>query len=260
MDHRPCIALNVARLLGFQTMCDSTGFSGWSGGLREPSAHKRVWTQQCPRAESLSRVRLFVTPWTVARQASLHGILQARVLGWVAISSSRGSSRPGIELESPASPPLAGRFFTTEPPETPLDSAGTPSVSALLPSPLTWTLKGSGLTAPGFGALTFSSKILRFQWNEPCSKAESQPYKCQLRGSARQAAGVSKVGDLPSISFLVSFVSAQRNAIFVERRAHKSSKCLRQCLCVPCPPVLSCPHFRDCTRHRPCVYPWVLCL
>ena len=32
----------------------------------------------------------------------LHGILQARVLEWVAISFSRGSSRPGIEPVSPA--------------------------------------------------------------------------------------------------------------------------------------------------------------
>ena len=42
-------------------------------------------------AKSLSHVRLFATPWTGARQAppSL-GILQARVLEWVAMSSARG--------------------------------------------------------------------------------------------------------------------------------------------------------------------------
>ena len=33
-------------------------------------------------------------PWTVAHQASLHGILQARLLEWVAMPSSRESSRP----------------------------------------------------------------------------------------------------------------------------------------------------------------------
>ena len=53
----------------------------------------------------LNRVWLFATPWTVAYQAppsmdctlpgsSLHGILQARVLEWVAISFFRGSSQP----------------------------------------------------------------------------------------------------------------------------------------------------------------------
>ena len=36
------------------------------------------------KVKSVSRVRLFATPWTV------HGILQARILEWVAISFSRG--------------------------------------------------------------------------------------------------------------------------------------------------------------------------
>ena len=38
---------------------------------------------------------LFATPWTVALQAPLSmGILQARILEWVPMPSSRGSSRP----------------------------------------------------------------------------------------------------------------------------------------------------------------------
>ena len=40
-------------------------------------------------------VQFFATPWTVARQAPLSmGILQARILEWVAIPFSRGSSQP----------------------------------------------------------------------------------------------------------------------------------------------------------------------
>ena len=43
----------------------------------------------------LSHVRLFATLWTVARQAPLSkGILQARILEWVVIPFSRGSSQP----------------------------------------------------------------------------------------------------------------------------------------------------------------------
>ena len=42
----------------------------------------------------LSRVQLFVTPWTVARQAPLSVILPARILERVAISFCGGSSRP----------------------------------------------------------------------------------------------------------------------------------------------------------------------
>ena len=47
---------------------------------------------------------------------SVHGIIQSRILEWVAISSSRGSSQPGTEPASPAAPAapeLADGFVTT---------------------------------------------------------------------------------------------------------------------------------------------------
>ena len=45
-------------------------------------------------AQSFSCVRLFATLWTSSPGSSVHGILQARMLEWVAIPYSRGSSRP----------------------------------------------------------------------------------------------------------------------------------------------------------------------
>ena len=45
--------------------------------------------------------------------SSVHGILQTRILEWVAMPSSRGSSQPGIEPASLLSTALAGEFFTT---------------------------------------------------------------------------------------------------------------------------------------------------
>ena len=48
--------------------------------------------------------------------SSVHGISQARLLEWVAISFSRESSQAKDQTHSPA---LAGRFFTTEPPGDP---------------------------------------------------------------------------------------------------------------------------------------------
>jgi len=42
--------------------------------------------------------------------SSVHGI-QARILEWVAISFSRGSSQPAVKPTSLASPALAGGFF-----------------------------------------------------------------------------------------------------------------------------------------------------
>ena len=45
--------------------------------------------------ESLSCVQLSVTPWTIAHQASLsEGFFQTRILEWIVISFSRGSSQP----------------------------------------------------------------------------------------------------------------------------------------------------------------------
>ena len=41
-------------------------------------------------------------------------ILQARILEWVIISSSNDLQGPGIKLVFPASPALAGEFFTAE--------------------------------------------------------------------------------------------------------------------------------------------------
>ena len=49
------------------------------------------------------------TPWTVA--SSVHGILQARILEWVAMPSSRASSQLEIEPVSPESPALAGGLY-----------------------------------------------------------------------------------------------------------------------------------------------------
>ena len=60
---------------------------------------------------------LTVIPWAVALQAPLSmGILQARTLEWVAMSSSRGSSQPRDPTKVSH---IAGRFFTSEPPESP---------------------------------------------------------------------------------------------------------------------------------------------
>ena len=48
---------------------------------------------------------------------SIHGILQGRILEWVAVSFSRESSDPGIEPRSPA---LGVDALTSESPEKPL--------------------------------------------------------------------------------------------------------------------------------------------
>ena len=48
-----------------------------------------VWVLSC-----FTCVQLFATPWTCPADSSVHGILQARIVEWFAISSFRASSRP----------------------------------------------------------------------------------------------------------------------------------------------------------------------
>ena len=63
-----------------------------------------------------SCVWLCATLWTVAPPgSSVHGILQARILVWVGMPFSKGSSQPRDRTHISQSPALAGGFFTTSP-------------------------------------------------------------------------------------------------------------------------------------------------
>ena len=79
--------------------------------LIEAEDIKKRWQEyKESKVKSLSRVRLFPTPWTVDYQApSSVGFFQARVLEWIAISFSRGSSRPRNQTWVSCIP---GRRFT----------------------------------------------------------------------------------------------------------------------------------------------------
>ena len=68
------------------------------------------------KVKSLSHVRLCKPMDCSPSGSSIHGILQARILAWVAIFFSRGSSGRGIELRSPA---LQADSLPFEPPGNP---------------------------------------------------------------------------------------------------------------------------------------------
>ena len=69
------------------------------------------------KVKSLSRVQLFVTPWTAAHQAPPSmGFSRQEYWSGLPFPSPGDLPNPGIKPESPASPALARRFFTTEPP------------------------------------------------------------------------------------------------------------------------------------------------
>ena len=75
------------------------------------SFHKGVWKlhMQCMTSNSASNVSNSATPGTVACQGPLSmGILQARILKWVAMPSSRGPSQAGDQTQVSC---IAGWFF-----------------------------------------------------------------------------------------------------------------------------------------------------
>ena len=115
---------------------------GWEDPLeKEMATHsstlawKIPWTEEPGRLQSVGSQRVehdWVTSLTLCAKSlqscpticdpadgsplgsSVHGILQARILEWVAMPSFRGNlPDPGIEPMSLTSPALTGRFFTT---------------------------------------------------------------------------------------------------------------------------------------------------
>ena len=75
------------------------GHTGNRDGMKSPHFWRWIWMLSvCVHAcvlSHFSRVWLFATPWSTAHQAPLSmGILQVRILEWVAMLSSGGSSWP----------------------------------------------------------------------------------------------------------------------------------------------------------------------
>ena len=68
-------------------------------------------------------VTQWASPWTAACQGPLStGFSRQEYWSWLPFPSAGHLPDPRIEPESLVSPVLAGRFFTTEPPEKPFDT------------------------------------------------------------------------------------------------------------------------------------------
>ena len=98
--------------------------SGTTQNLQMSNKHVKIFSTYLviEVAQSLSHVRLFVTPWTVAHQTppSMEFSRQEYWSG-LPFSSPGDLPNPGIELRSPTlqedSLPAAGGFFTREAPK-----------------------------------------------------------------------------------------------------------------------------------------------
>ena len=85
------------------------------------------------KVKSLSRVRLLETPWTAAYQASPSmGFSRQEYWSRLPFPLPGDFPDPGIELVSLASPALAGRLFSTEPPGKSSFSIGSLLIPILL--------------------------------------------------------------------------------------------------------------------------------
>jgi len=90
----------------------------WERGNKaeeEKQQYRRIYcTTCCCCLVAQSRLTLLRPMGYSLRGSSVHGIFQARILEWVAISFSRGSSEP-------VSPTSVGKFLTTESQRKPIE-------------------------------------------------------------------------------------------------------------------------------------------
>ena len=113
------------------------------------------------KVKSLSRVQLFVTPWILAYQGSPSmGFFQARVLEWVAISFSRGFSRPRDWTQVPR---IIGRCFYH------LSHEGRSAYLRLLIFLLAILIRACASSSPAFlmkySALSYISRVTIYSLN-----------------------------------------------------------------------------------------------
>ena len=119
----------------------------------------------------LSHVWLFVTPWIV-----VHGILQAKILEWVAFPFSRGSSQPRDQAQISH---IAGRFFSS------------------------WAIAKSKNT--GVGSLSLLQRIFPTQeLNQGLLHCRQILYQLSYQGSPDYGKPVFRSQLFPSVSMTVS--------------------------------------------------------
>ena len=127
---------------------------------REREGEQEFWIKitHCMCAKSLqSCLTLCDTMNHSPPGSSVHGILQERILEWVAVPSSRDIPNSGIEPASLICPALAGRFFTTSKTweAQNIHTATAAAAAASLQSCLTLCNSIDG-SLPGFPSLGFS--------------------------------------------------------------------------------------------------------
>ena len=96
-----------------QVYRDDIGFEVWILHLKT-WIHLFFWILLCMQAKLLQSCSTLCDPKDYSpRDSSLHGILQAGILEWVAMPFSRGYSQHRYQTHTSWDSSLAGRFFIT---------------------------------------------------------------------------------------------------------------------------------------------------
>ena len=108
--------------------------------------------------------------------SSVHGILQARILDWIAIPSPEDLLNPEVK---PGSPVLQADSLLSEPPGKPCKSKYSPSFSSFLSSSLHPSLPPFLSTFLSFCLLTsVSGRWLKARGPRPCSSLRCSSLSC----------------------------------------------------------------------------------
>ena len=99
----------------------------------------------CILRQSVNRVQLFVTSWTVAREALLStGFPRQKYWHGLSFPPPQDLPDPEIKLASLESPALEGGFFAAEPPGMPIVYAEHRKTSVFPNRRVNWKKKGGG--------------------------------------------------------------------------------------------------------------------
>ena len=104
----------------------------------------------------------FVTPWTAAPQAPLSvGFPRQEYWSGLPFSTLGDPPDPGIELASPASLALAGRFFTTEPQREPIIAHSIPNLGRRMDIPVQRTQGTQATQAKDYSKTYYNQDVKR---------------------------------------------------------------------------------------------------
>ena len=140
------------------------------------------------KVKSLSYVRLFVIPWTSPPGSSVHGIFQAWILEWVAISFSRGSSQPRDRTRVSC---IVGKRFTIWATREALRPRSQPKTKKKYPTSTSCLIRGVDVRLSEMGRCAWGS--------QPTSWLAGERLSCSKKAGVRESWPCSRTSCLDRV-------------------------------------------------------------